>query len=93
MPLELLVYFEHSVEFDLLSIDVLLLCCVSSSFVDMFAIDHVYPIVYNVAPFHFVIIHALINLEKRGNYLDLKNKKDNIYPRKLLFRLKNIRTR
>ena len=58
----------------------------------MFAIDHVYPIAYNAAPFHFVTILAQINLDKTRDYLDLKNKKDNIYPRKLLFRLFRMKT-
>ena len=61
--------FEHSVEFDLVLFDVLLVYSVSSSYVDMFAIDRVYPIAYNVAPFHVVIILAQINLEKMSDYL------------------------
>ena len=58
------------VEFDLLSINALLFYSVFSSCVDTFSLDHAYPSVYNVAPFHVEIILVQINLKNTYYYLE-----------------------
>ena len=63
--LDSMVRFDSVVEFGFIAIDVLLLCYISSSYIDKCVIDHVYLSVYNIALSHFVIIHVLINLKKK----------------------------